>query len=299
MGYAFEQEETLENAARRVASEELEDALHCLRDETTALDERIHEVRKGLKKLRALLRLLRDVLGDATFARENAAFRELGRRLSSARNAAATRDTLRKLLKRHKLEASDFRDVLDGSNQAHVGRANDSALLSSIDHGLRLADARVSGWPLTEAAWPPLERGLRRSYAKGKAAMQLSYREPTAEHFHEWRKRAKDHLYHLRLLSNLWQEPMKGLRLAVEDLTEALGDDHDLTELTRILTEAPDQDGAQAARRTDLLAFIKQRQGELREQARLLGERIYAERPKALSARFRAYYQAWRAEVPG
>jgi CHAD domain-containing protein len=264
-----------------------------------ALDERIHEVRKGLKKLRALLRLLRDMLGEATFARENAAFRELGQRLSSARNAAATRDSLRRLLKHFALEADEFRDVLGGLTQAPIAHAADGSLLSSVDHGLRLADARVSGWPLTEASWPLVERGLERGYAKGKAAMQLSFREPTAEHFHEWRKRAKDHLYHVRLLSNLWQDQLKTLRLGVEELTEALGDDHDLTELAHVVTQSFDVNDAHASLQKDLLGFIQQRQAELREQARVLGERIYAERPKALGTRFRAYYDAWRAEARG
>jgi CHAD domain len=40
----------------------------------------VHETRKSLKRLRATVRLVRDELGDEAYRRENAAFRDAGRR---------------------------------------------------------------------------------------------------------------------------------------------------------------------------------------------------------------------------
>ena len=40
-------------------------------------------------------------------------------------------------------------------------------------------------------------------------AMDAAAKDPTADNFHEWRKRVKDHWYHSRLLWPVWQKPMK------------------------------------------------------------------------------------------
>ncbi|MCW3057232.1 MAG: domain containing protein, partial [Solirubrobacterales bacterium] len=61
----------------------------------------VHEIRKALKRLRALVRLLRHELGEEAFARESAALRDAGRRLAGARDAEVLLDTLDSLLERH------------------------------------------------------------------------------------------------------------------------------------------------------------------------------------------------------
>jgi hypothetical protein len=44
------------------------------------------------------------------------------------------------------------------------------------------------------------------------------------------------------------------------------------------------------------VGLIDQRQSELRLDARLLGERIYAEKAREFRKRMGAYWQAWRTE---
>ena len=45
----------------------------------------VHETRKAIKRLRAIVRLLRDELGEETCAREQATLRDAGRPASPAR----------------------------------------------------------------------------------------------------------------------------------------------------------------------------------------------------------------------
>src|SRR5262245_16918299 len=61
------------------------------------LDERVHETRKSIKRLRALLRLYRGALGHALFGLEDSRLRELGRSLGGARDAVALRESLERL----------------------------------------------------------------------------------------------------------------------------------------------------------------------------------------------------------
>jgi hypothetical protein len=64
------------------------------------LNPAVHEARKDLKKLRAVLRLVRDDLGDAVYRSENVRFRDAGRMLSGARDAHVRVETLAALRER-------------------------------------------------------------------------------------------------------------------------------------------------------------------------------------------------------
>jgi len=45
-----------------------------------------------------------------------------------------------------------------------------------------------------------------------------------------------------------------------------------------------------------LLGLVEKRRGELRCAAMSLGARVFAERPRAISRRFKAYFRAWQRE---
>src|SRR5215218_7361593 len=86
--YRLEAGEPMPDGVRRIALGQLD----LVADDIAAPDdgpddEAVHEARKAFKRLRALLRVNRDQLGDDIRRRENAAFRDAGRRLSGARDA--------------------------------------------------------------------------------------------------------------------------------------------------------------------------------------------------------------------
>ena len=89
MAYRFKHGESVAEGVRRVAREQIESATECLQDNTGAADgEKVHEARKAIKKVRALLRLVRPSLGR-TYSAENRRLRDAGRKLSKLRDAAA------------------------------------------------------------------------------------------------------------------------------------------------------------------------------------------------------------------
>src|SRR4030095_12488027 len=71
--------------------------------------ETVHELRKRLKKMRAVLRLVRDELGEEVFDRENGVLRDLGRKLSPARDATVRVSAL-DLLRKEKGRGLSSRD---------------------------------------------------------------------------------------------------------------------------------------------------------------------------------------------
>ena len=79
MAYHFKRDELVPEAVRRIAREELESAVDQLgRRRNRSHDEGIHEARKSVKKIRALLRLFQGELGG-TYRTESRGLREAGR----------------------------------------------------------------------------------------------------------------------------------------------------------------------------------------------------------------------------
>ena len=87
---------------RRVARGRIDHALDELRGKSDSTrEEAVHEARKDMKKLRALLRLVRGELGDRVYAAENACFRDTARELSGVRDADVMLATLGDLEERY------------------------------------------------------------------------------------------------------------------------------------------------------------------------------------------------------
>lgn len=296
MAFRLEQTETVAESVRRIAAEQIEGAIADLLEAAKgAPDEPIHDLRKRLKKLRGLLRLVRPELGEENFQRENACFREAARELSLARTATAVLASFHALVPDGGFE--EIRRALENEREHAVAAAIDAGRIREVESTLSLARRRIETWPACRNVWRGVERGLRRSYRDARDAFHAAHRDPTTEHLHEWRKRTKDHWYHVRLLTRIWHEPMRARRKALKRLSVLLGDDHDLADLAGALSGEPSlvEDHAELEQ---LLALVADRQAALRAEAWKLGHRLYAERSKHLTRRLGAYYAAWRAGAP-
>src|SRR5262249_28360080 len=128
---------------------------------------------------------------------------------------------------------------------------------------------------------------------QGRKALLRADSNGLSEDFHEWRKRVKDHWYHVRLLENLWTDIMKGYEKSLKHLETWLGDDHNLVLLQDLLTSHPERFGGQEE--IDLcLELIADRQKELRKEAVGLGELVYKEKPRAFAQRMRGLWKTWK-----
>lgn len=300
MAYRLTDGEAADQAIRRTATEQLDRAIGELTDGIkTDPVEAVHAARKALKKERSLLRLARGSMKRSARRRENAAFRDAGRRLSSARDADVMVEAVDALAERYagQLPEKNFtaiRDHLRESGEGSRRSLMDSGLTGEVAEELKTARMRTAQWQLRHGGWKAVDAGLERSYRRGRSAFKTAQDDPTVERLHEWRKRAKDHWYHLRLLTPIAPGTMKGQAKDAHLLSDLLGDDHDLAVLRDTLRAAG------PALPVDLdavIALLDHRRGQLQAQAMLLGERLYAEKPKAFRRRIHAYWKAWRAEA--
>ena len=220
MPFAFpDRDEPVSKSVRRLARNRMEASLALVADADRPLPERIRELRKNIKKTRALIRLVRPNFKG--FDRENDALRK----------AAAV--------------IADLRD-------------NDA-----------------------------LAPGLERTWSAAQKAMRQSQAEPTGLSLHQWRKRAKDHWYHARLLAPVWPEMMAHHVAAADALGERLGEARDLAFLIEALT------GAEGGE--DFIATARQEEDRLLDAASTLGTRFFSEPAGGLSRRWRGWWEIWRA----
>jgi hypothetical protein len=111
---------------------------------------------------------------------------------------------------------------------------------------------------------------------------------------HEWRKRTKDLWYHLRLLRPIASGTLRGQADEAHRLSDLLGDDHDLSVLAGAVRSATPEIPADVDAVLGLTGYHRR---ELEVEAFFLGDRVYAESPKAFERRMGRYWKAWRAET--
>jgi CHAD domain-containing protein len=280
--------EPLPEGLARVGRGRIDHALEGLRGGEDP-DKAVHEARKDMKKLRAVLRLARGELGEKTYGRENARFREVARGLSGARDSKAMLEALDGLEESglHGSDVSRLRGELERHKELLAG--HDGLPVKGAIADLKRAREGIDEWPLERDGWSALRPGLRRVYRAGRRRMSAAEKDPTTESLHEWRKRAKDLWYHLALLGESWPPVLEAAADEAHALSNRLGDDHDLAVLLDFAVEHN-----LASHR--LRSAVERRREELQGSAFEIGKRLYAERPRVFVDRLRSYWDAWRAD---
>jgi CHAD domain-containing protein len=248
----------------------------------------VHEARKDLKKLRALLRMTRGELGDATFRRENLCFRDAGRELADVRESDVMLDTLKALDIPAGVEC-ELRTTIQGHRARNGGDPRRTASTGVVAM-LREARERVEDWPLERDSFDALRKGLERTYRRGRRDFRAAQSDPTVEALHEWRKRVKDLWYQHTLLRELWPPVMQAVGNEAHQLANRLGDDHDLATLADWVRE-------HAAAEPEFFEAVESRRSELQAEAMALGERLYADKPGPYARRLRRLWNTAQTSV--
>jgi CHAD domain-containing protein len=297
MAYELQANETVQDGLRRCAREQLDRAIDELtgRVDTDPI-EAVHDARKALKKARSLLRLCHGTIDGGDRRRENAALRQAGHALSSARDAEVKVQAVDDLSRRYagRLPQSTFDAVrrhLETGRDPARQRLLNTGLTSHVADELRQVRQRIDEMPMRDGGWQALAPGLLRSYRRGRDAMQTARKAPTDENLHEWRKRTKDVWYHLRMLRPMAPGIIGGHANEAEALSDLLGEDHDLA----VLRESLERGSSELAIDLDaVFELIEHRREQLQAEAFVVGQRLYAEPCKAFHRRLHDYWKAWR-----
>jgi len=295
MPYRFRKNESAAKATARIAAEEIETALAELADPQLSMERRIHQARRRCKRIRALLRLTKGALpGD--FRTENLWFRDAARLLSGNRDATSVLAAFDGIAASAEPEA--FASVARGLRRQRdeLEQATDvDGLLSAYLIRMHKAAERIPHWRFRAKGFAVVRHGLRCTYKKCRDALGKAHddEDPPVELFHEWRKQVKYHWFHVKLLEGSWSAVLGEHAVAARDLSEVLGDEHDLSVLLERVGGTPEQFGS-AATVDRFIAAARERRSALRRQAMPSARRLFAEQPKQFTRRIESYWRAWR-----
>ncbi len=290
MTYRFKLHEPIADGLRRIGLEQIDIATAKLTGKDDAATA-IHDARRCLKRLRALLRLIRPGLADTTYRREAERLAGIGQLLSGARDRYVMRQTLERLEARFGALSNGAAGRLHKllthgrANSLRAGQNARRQALSRLEQARRLFQGRVAG----AIELDHVAEGLETNYRKARKAFRHAYEEPTDEAFHTWRKQVQQHWRHMSLLSRGWPEAMSARASEAKELSRLLGEDHDFAVLLAFAGEQAEKH-LESGHLEALAKLCRTCQDELRAEARPRGERLFAERPDDLKERVRLYW---------
>jgi CHAD domain-containing protein len=237
-------------------------------------DDAVHDARKVCKRIRAALRLLRGSVGSGVYRRKNAQVRRAAKPLTAVRDAFILRKAVRNLPQAPEILRQGLSSEYRAARLA-LGREGAWAAierLADIRHGFKDLEPHESEAVSAIA-------GVKRVYKAGRKAFKHAKhaRHGDDEALHEWRKQAKYLLNQLRLLKTLFCIGFKKLRRHADELTQALGDDHDLAVLL-------DKLGAYHVEDARLFKSIDERRSRLQERAFGAGRKLYRRSAREVAA---------------
>lgn len=292
MAYAFKQSSDVPAQVRAIALEQVDDALGVI-ERGGNFDETVHAVRRNCKKVRGLLRLVRPCCDD--YAAENQAIRAVAEGLSVARDAAVMIDSFDALVgfggERVAGDAATAVQSLRlklAARETHLRRQmGEDELLHTARERLEAVRKRIKTWTLDERGFDVLAPGLEKAYAKFRKGLAKIKKQPSDTAVHEWRKAAKYHWYHVRLLKPAAPLVLGPLAEGLDRLGDALGEHNNFAVLgdwIRTATLGDEQTGDL------LLALADGRKADLLAEALTMGRQFSVERPSAMTARFEYYW---------
>ena len=313
MAFRFENHETPIDGVKRIASERLDEAITFASIKPQPNAEDVHEIRKDLKSLRALLQLARGNMVKTARSQENLVLRDANRVLSNSRDAEALLGALEKLFgtrERPKGEALQpvNRKIIErirGQLDAVAARSLTERELRTVTELLSDMRTRIPDWVFVTGVINRgsmlLAVGLEHTYRRGRQHYRIvetiGTENATDELWHEIRKRAKALGYQLRLLRKIWPAAIHALVDALDELTDSLGDDHDFALIQQRILQLPfeptDAEGEVNARQI-LLRAIDRRRHRLKALSLHRARMIYVEKPARFVDRLSIYWELWR-----
>jgi CHAD domain-containing protein len=253
----------------------------------------VHETRKCLKRVRALLRLLRPGLGDTAFRELNAELRDIAALLAPARDREILLETIAKLeqsaAKPTTAALAAVKPMIE--SQRRAGARTSAESVNEALRRLEVVSRPLSKLTLEPADFTSIERGLRTSFRKARKAFSDAYRDGTSEAFHEWRKLVQRHWRHMQLLSRAWPEHMEARVEAARHLSQLLGDDHDLSVLAAFVDGLP-RETLGATQAQEIRRAITKRQTELRQGAAPRGAMLFSGRARSFARELRTMWES-------
>jgi len=293
LDFSLHADEPVRAGLLRVADSLIKKTVERISCSTGDLSEDVHLVRVTIKRLRALLRLIRPVISERTFSRENARLRNAARRLSLTRDRDVVRQTLAKLPVTNERERKAVAVVLGGCDRKSEPEVGTSRVMSQIALDLEQTRRNLHRARISQDEWQAIEPGLREVYRQSRKRMEAALQQGDDEAFHKWRIRVKNLYYELQFLEPVYRERLGKMVCGLRKLQDEIGADHDLILLRKSLRKNPDAFGG-AGTVGRVVGSLDKKSKERRRVAKRLGKAILNEAPPRFVRELGLHWNKWR-----
>lgn len=213
------------------------DSLGLLSQQPLPDDSAVHDIRVMMKKHRAAIRLARPLLDEAVYQREYLAGRETGRILSTWRETAVLRKTLKALKKNNPglflrlWDNEQIQSLMRKPFSSWEEAGERAKAVSEVTDQLNRSKYRLRFIGLREPDYRILLAELERSYVSAAGAYLKCRNNPKSPLLHEFRKKAKTLMYQLVYFRHLNASVVKSLEKKLEVMTQNLGRYNDLAQI--------------------------------------------------------------------
>jgi CHAD domain-containing protein len=239
MAFRLRPHESVKRGLRRLMKKELQSSRDELLKTIPPSDEAIHEARKSIKKVRAILDLIRADDGQGLGGTRKR-LREISHTLSRLRDADAMVETLDAITKNNRAVISEpaltrIHRRLAARKRIALETAHGDGAWKTIERDCRKLQKIVGHARSTHRRFGALAPGIRDAYRGGRKAMARARTGGRAADFHEWRKHIKTLWYQLRLLEGCSAAVGKDVA-SLHRVETYLGDDHNVVVLCETLS---------------------------------------------------------------
>ena len=241
--------------------------------------EDLHSVRVTIKRLRAILRLIRPVISKVAFTRENAHLRKAARRLAFSRDTTIARKTLdalsRSVSRPDRLKA--FGAALASFDEQAVPISAINKAMKQVGRDLQQSARRLERLRIAQPGWKAVGPGLCKVYSQARRRMVAALQTDDDDSYHRWRTRVKNLYHELRMLAPDASKQFGPLIACLKELESNLGSNQDIAMVITLLKKNPDAYGGTKNVGKVLKSLDKQSK-KLRRKSRSLGKVIFAKK---------------------
>jgi len=294
VAFRLKQGAPIPTEVRRIVLRQLELAiseLHSVGDPQS--DEAVHDARRRVKKIRAIIRLVGPVL-DGGGREVDRDLSRVSRLLAPVADGQGVVETLEELAHRYAktlpkptLDAARVGVIRNSARADHKAEAR--GIVKIAAGALREERKRIKHWKIAATGFKAIGPGLEDSYRRARRMMIHAWTKPRPSRFHTWRRFVKDHWFHVRLLEGRCGNHLLAHQRKIEALDGILGEYHNVILLRDVLVKDTALSRDEVAR---CLRVVARYQRALRRHAETLGVRVFTERPRRF---VRRVHRLWRA----
>jgi len=231
MRFRLDPHDPLARGIRRVAHKEARVVLAVIARSHPLSESNVHALRKGLKRLRALMKLIEDP--------RRKRLRRSSLALASLRDVDVVRSTLKALVVEDPrlIPPHTWTEIKQQLRRLHRERLKacvEDRTLRKVEKAVRNAASRLAGWRPAAREFASCCPGLMEAHQRCRQALLRAASSGLDVDFHEWRKRLSVVRDHLALIAPRGSE-VHAEALALDRAVTSLGDDHNLVVVREIL----------------------------------------------------------------